>query len=106
MIPHERSLVKKLENRPFALIGVNSDSSLDKLKEAVEKEQITWRSFFDGGSTNGPIATAWNVTGWPTIYVLDANGVIRHKNLRGDALEATIVALVEEAEKAAPAPSK
>lgn len=106
MIPHERSLVKKLENRPFALIGVNSDSSLDKLKEAVEKEQITWRSFFDGGSTNGPIATAWNVTGWPTIYVLDANGVIRHKNLRGDALEAAIVALVEEAEKAAPAPSK
>ena len=106
MIPHERSLVKKLENRPFALIGVNSDSSLDKLKEAVEKEQIPWRSFFDGGSTNGPIATAWNVTGWPTIYVLDANGVIRHKNLRGDALEAAIVALVEEAEKAAPAPSK
>ena len=106
MIPHERSLVKKLENRPFALIGVNSDSSLDKLKEAVEKEQITWRSFFDGGSTNGPIATAWTVTGWPTIYVLDANGVIRHKNLRGDALEAAVLALVEEAEKAAPAPSK
>ena len=33
------------------------------------------------GSTSGPIATAWNVRGWPTVYVIDEKGVIREKTL-------------------------
>ena len=40
MYPHERSLVKRMENRPFALIGVNSDKDKAVLKKALEKEQI------------------------------------------------------------------
>jgi hypothetical protein len=79
MYPHERSLVKRLQDKPFALIGVNSDSDRTRLRQVLVEEQITWRSFWDGGSTSGPIARAWNVQGWPTIYVLDAQGVIRHK---------------------------
>jgi peroxiredoxin len=97
MLPHERSLVTKLKGRPFEIVAVNSDP-LEKLKDALAKESITWPQFFDGGSTGGPIAKAWNVTGWPTIYVIDAKGVIRHKNLRDEALEKAIVKLVEEAE--------
>jgi peroxiredoxin len=79
MYPHERSLVKRLEARPFALLGVNSDSSKEELKNAIEKEKMTWRSFFDGPGTGGPIATKWKVQGWPTLYVIDHNGIIRHK---------------------------
>ncbi len=33
------------------------------------------------GSTSGPIATAWNVRGWPTVYVIDEKGVIQGKFL-------------------------
>src|SRR4051794_3256466 len=87
MYPHERSLVKRMDGKPFALVGVNSDDNKEKLKEAMEKEHITWRSFWDGGSTSGPIATKWNVHGWPTIYVLDDKGVIRYKNVRGEAMD-------------------
>ena len=43
MYPHERSLVKKLADKPFALVGVNSDQDLKALKEVLEKEQITRR---------------------------------------------------------------
>jgi hypothetical protein len=78
MFPHERSLVKKMEGKPFALIGVNSDSDKKALKEAMEKDQITWRSFWDK-NTGGPIASSWNIHGWPTLYVIDDKGVIRHK---------------------------
>ena len=73
MYPHERSLVKRLEGKPFALLGVNSDPK-ERLKQVLVKEKITWRSWWDGGSTGGPIATKWAVEGWPTIYVLDAKG--------------------------------
>ena len=96
MVPHERSLVKRLADKPFALIGVNSDNNREALKKTMEKEQITWRSFWDGGSTQGPIATKWNVHGWPTIYVLDGKGVIRYKNVRGQAMDTAVDTLLEE----------
>jgi len=94
MYPHERSLVKRLADRPFALLGVNSDKSRAALREVMEKESITWRSFFDGGGTDGPIATRWGVRGWPTIYVLDAQGVIRFKGARGSDLDRAVDSLL------------
>jgi hypothetical protein len=41
MYPHERSLVKKLEGKPFVLLGVNSDGDKDKLRKRMKEEQIT-----------------------------------------------------------------
>jgi hypothetical protein len=104
MLPHERSLVKSMKSRPFELVAVNSDPK-EKLKEVMPKEEITWPQFWDGGTTSGPIATAWNVSGWPTIYVIDAKGVIRAKGHGGAAIDKAIEECVAEAEKAS-APTK
>ena len=101
MYPHERSLVKKMEGKPFALVGVNSDQDKAELKKAMAKENITWRSFFDGGKIGGPIASRWAVQGWPTLYLIDHKGVIRHKHVGspGDkVLDDEIEKLVKEAE--------
>jgi len=101
MYPHERSLVKKLQDKPFALLGINSDTNREQLKEVLKKEEITWRSWFDGGNTSGPIATKWNVHGWPTLYVLDHKGVIRHKYVGSPGekvMDEVIESLVNEAE--------
>ena len=95
MYPHERSLVKRLADKPFALIGVNSDPKATARK-AVKEENLTWRSFWDGGNTRGPIATKWNVTSWPTIYVLDHTGLIRYKGVRGEAMDKAVDALLAE----------
>jgi peroxiredoxin len=99
MYPHERSLVKRLEGKPFVLLGVNSDSK-ERLHRAMKKENITWHSWWDGGGTDGPIAKAWNVKGWPTIYVLDPKGVIRHRDLRDKELDDAIDTLLNEVEAA------
>ena len=53
MYPHERSLVKRLEKQPFALLGINSDKDRTKLKEVMKEQQITWRSWWDGGRSGG-----------------------------------------------------
>ena len=95
MYPHERSLVKRLANEPFALIGVNSDPK-EKVLAALERENITWRSYWDGGNTSGPIASRWNVRGWPTIYVLDQKGVLRYKGVRGEAMDKAVDTLLAE----------
>ncbi len=80
MIPHERKLAEGMAGKPFAMVGVNSDVDRLKARRAVEKEKVTWRSFWSGTNGNdGPIPTAWNVKGWPTVYVLDPKGKIRLK---------------------------
>ena len=105
MYPHERSLVARLKDEPFALVGVNSDKDLEKLQPVLKQEEITWRSFWNGPEgTGGPISKRWGISGWPTLYVIDATGKIRHKftGSPGDEkLDAAIDALVEEAKQAA-----
>ena len=98
MYPHERSLVKRLEGKPFALLGINSDPK-ERLRQAMKRENITWRSWWDGGNTRGPIAKAWNVKGWPTIYVLDHKGVIRYREVRGKRMDEAVDTLLKEIEK-------
>lgn len=103
IFPLERSLVERMRGKPFVLLGVNGDSNKDKLRELVKREHITWRSWFDGGgnaNTPGPIARQFNVHGWPTIYLIDHDGVIRHKLLGDPAskrFNAAIDGLVEAA---------
>jgi hypothetical protein len=102
MYPHERSLVKKMEGRPFALLGINADPDRQKLKQVLKDENITWRSWWDE-SAGGPIAVRWNVQGWPTLYLLDHRGAIRNKWFTSPddkVLDDAIEALVKEAEKA------
>jgi hypothetical protein len=100
MYPHERSLVKRLAGEPFALIGVNSDKDLEELQDVLVEENITWRSFWNGpDGTGGPISTRWNVHGWPTIYVLDHEGKIRFKNVRGEAMDKAVDQLLAEIKK-------
>ena len=99
MIPHERSLVKRLEGKPFALVGINSDRDRFEIRRTCKAEQITWRCWFDGGGTSGPIASSWGVRMWPTIYVLDAKGVIRYKNVRGEAMDQAVDTLLAELPK-------
>jgi hypothetical protein len=95
MLPHEKEMVERLKNRPFALIGINSDGGRSALQKILQEQGITWRNAVDV-STNGPIAKRWNVRGWPTIYILDAKGVIRYRDLRGQEMEQAVMTLLGE----------
>jgi hypothetical protein len=100
MYPHERSLVKKYDGKPFVILGINSDADRKELKKILEKEKITWRSWFDNGTTGGPIATKWHVQGWPSLYLVDHKGVIRDKSLGSKDMDKLIEELVKDAEEA------
>jgi hypothetical protein len=98
MLPHERSLVKRLEDEPFALLGINSDGEAARVKRLLEENGITWRNAIDV-SPGGPLATRWNVNSWPEIYIIDAQGVIRYRGLRGQQMEDAVLRLIEEAKR-------
>jgi hypothetical protein len=101
MYPHERSLVKRMEGKPFALIGVNSDDNRDKLKPAMAANGITWRSFWNGGGTSGPISQAWHLRGWPSLWLIDHKGIIRRTfvgYVEPNVMDQAVEELVKEAE--------
>lgn len=65
----------------------------------MDKENLTWRSFAGHGRST---CEKWNIDGTPTLYVLDAKGMIRHKwfGSPGDKiLHAELERLIQEAEK-------
>ena len=90
MYPHERSLVMEMHDKPFALIGVNSDD-VARAKKAVKENELNWRSFQNSpeGSERS-ISDVWRVQGWPTIVVLDQDLKVRYRG--HDGMQATKVA--------------
>lgn len=101
MFPHERSLVSKMKNRPFALLGVNTDRNAAEVKQKNQKESITWRSWFDG-STGGPICKKFHIEAFPTLYLVDDKGVVRKKWVgapSADEIDKAIEELVKNVEK-------
>lgn len=94
MIPHERELVKRLNDKPFALVSISADDEAKTVKDFLTKEPMPW-THWHSGPTEG-IVKAWNVRYFPTIYVLDAKGIIRYKGVRGEAMDKAVDTLLKE----------
>ncbi|MCK6445238.1 MAG: TlpA family protein disulfide reductase [Planctomycetes bacterium] len=88
--------MERFGDERFAIVGVNSDEDRDALRRRIADERITWRSFWDGGSTDGSISKRYGVRKWPTLYVLDRSGTIRFREVYGDELERAIETLLAE----------
>jgi len=95
MIPHEREMVAKFKDKPFALVSISVDEDKKELEEFLERESMPWVHWWEGAEA--PMVKQWNVRFFPTIYVIDGKGVIRHKNIRGAELEKAIEKLIVEA---------
>jgi peroxiredoxin len=103
----ERALVKKMAARPFVLLGVSADGSRATLAKVRAAEGLSWRTWWDGGGIGGPTATRWEVELWPTLYLLDHKGVVRHVFVGWPGtkeLDEALEALVRAAEGARKAP--
>jgi peroxiredoxin len=96
MYARQRALLKLYAREPLALVNVNTDPTPDKLRASIKAGRVTWRCWWDGGP-NGPIATSWAVKGYPYVYVLDIKGVIRHSNVRDEAMEDAVAELLRKA---------
>jgi thiol-disulfide isomerase/thioredoxin len=79
LIPHERSLLERFKDKPFAVVGVNADREHEALRRALAKGEITWRSFRNERPGKPSIAEDWKVRGWPTLYLIDHEGIISRR---------------------------
>jgi thiol-disulfide isomerase/thioredoxin len=103
LIPHERSLLERFKDKPFAIVGVNGDREPEELRKALAKTEIPWRSFRDERPGKELISGEWKVSAWPTLYLIDHEGVIRKRwvGTPGDeALDREVGRLMDVASRA------
>ena len=92
MYGQQREMLERLGAKRFAILSVNTDRERETLRQSIKDGEITWPCWWDGPTR--AICTEWNVTRFPTTYIIDSAAVIRHKNIRGQAFEDAVNALV------------
>ncbi len=102
MIPHERELVEKNKEKPFVLVSVSVDDEKETLTKFLEKEKMPWVHWWDNGQETA-VMKKYRVRAFPTLYLIDHTGVVKHKwvgNPGNDKIDAAVEELVKAATKA------
>ena len=93
--PNVVDVYNKYHDKGLNIIGVSLDRKADDWKKAIATDKLDWNQVSNVAYFNDPIAKLYNVDAIPAAFLLDENGVIVAKNLRGPALEAKVVELLQ-----------
>ena len=100
--PNVVRIYEKFHQKGLEIIGVSLDGQgrqQDPKKawvEAIEKDGLKWHHVSNLKYFNDPVAKQYNIQSIPATYILDAEGKIVAKNLRGVALERKIEELINQ----------
>jgi len=85
--PNVVKMYSKFKSKGFEIYGVSLDDEKDNWIAAIKKDKLTWAHVSDLKGWQSEAASIYQVTGIPATYLLDKEGKIIAKNLRGKALE-------------------
>ncbi len=87
-MPNIRSVYEKYgKEGAFTVLGVSLDDDAKKVKRFVKKENVPWPHIVAGPAQSNEIAKKYFVEGIPATFLIDAEGKVIAKDLRGPALE-------------------
>ncbi len=92
--PNLVRLHKKYKNSGFDIIGVSLDRTREQWEQAVIDDDLPWTQVSNLNFWNDPVARRYSIRAIPQSYLLDKNGLVMGKNLRGQELEDRILALL------------
>ncbi len=87
-LPNILATYKKYHDQGFEIIGISGDEDQQKLENFLKSQGMTWPQYDDG--KDNKLALKYGVSLLPTSFLLDGNGNIIAKDLRGDALETAV----------------
>lgn len=76
----------------FEVIGISLDDDREKLIAFTTKNKMEWPQFFDGNGWKNKLAEKYGVESIPATWLLDGQGRVIARNLRGEALEKAVSA--------------
>ena len=93
-IPNLRDLYNKTDREQFEIISIVGDSPPKYLKEIIKKDSITWPQILSNDSNK--IKETFGIHGYPTTFLINPEGIIIAKNLRGEELEKKVLDLISD----------
>jgi peroxiredoxin len=94
-IPYLKKIYAENRNKGLVMIGISLDENVSNLQKFIEGQNITWQQVLSEKKWEGALVKLYNVTAIPRTYVIDRQGKIASKNLRGDELRSSINALIK-----------
>ncbi|WP_430908007.1 redoxin domain-containing protein [Maribacter sp. 2-571] len=85
--PNIVKVYEKYHDKGFNVLGVSLDRKAEDWKKAIADDGLVWNHVSNLAYFNDAIAKLYNVDAIPAAFLLDENGVIIAKGLRGKALE-------------------
>ena len=96
--PNMVALYNEFKDSGLSIIGVSLDQEgkLEDWKNAIAQDNLTWYHLSNLKFWQDPIAELYNVKSIPAIFVLDANGIIVAKDIRGEELKNKVKELISK----------
>ena len=89
-LPNVLATYDRYHPRGFEIVGISLDQDEQKLRAFTRDRNMNWQQFFDGKGWQNRLALKYGVESIPVTYLLDANGTIIGKDLRGPDLERAV----------------
>jgi peroxiredoxin len=95
-MPNVKKVYSEFHGKGFEIIGISLDNSEAKFKSYIEQQNLSWPQVYDGKGWMSGIGRMYAVSSIPATFLLDREGKIRYKNLRGEQLQAAVAELVAQ----------
>lgn len=93
-LPNVIAAYNKYHDKGFEIIGISLDQDKAALTDFIKKHEMPWPQFFDGKGWQNELAEEYGINSIPATFLLDKDGKIIGKGLRGPALDAAIAKAV------------
>jgi thiol-disulfide isomerase/thioredoxin len=94
-MPHVVQAYKKFKDKGFEIYGVSLDLDRGRWIEAIGKDGITWPQVSDLKQWQSEVVRLYNIQSIPYTVLLDKEGKILAKNLRGEQLEQKLAEVID-----------
>jgi len=93
-MPNVVAAYEKYKSKGFEVVGVSFDRNRDEWLEGINQMEMSWPQMSDLMYWDSPIVDLYAIQGIPHTILLDKDGIIIEKNLRGEALDAKLAELI------------
>ena len=95
-LPNVLKTYEEYHAKGFEIIGISLDQDKAKLTSFLEQQKMSWQQYFDGQGWGNKLAGKYGITGIPATFLLNGEGTIIGRDLRGEALETEVAKALEK----------
>jgi thiol-disulfide isomerase/thioredoxin len=93
-LPNVIKTYEAYHNKGFEIIGISLDREEQKLASFIKEKNMAWPQYFDGLQWQNKLAVKYGINSIPATFLLDGQGNIIGRDLRGEALEQAVAKAV------------